>query len=155
MSTILAREVSLNSTLVHGRYAVPNQNVIFTCMTKNATVLSWNSSEYIGLGNEFHIASAGEARNRTRGTTVATRVHTYNDNGITVIVSQLHIIALEEISTSSVTCRINGEGPSETVHFITTGMSAIIIIFFFKYTKLLPPNVIFTSTIISKLYAIC
>jgi len=115
-----AKQVSLNSTLIRGRYALPNQRVTFTCITRNATVLNWISTDYIGAGNFFPIPSVGIARNRTSGSAVATRLDTYVDSGSTVIISQLHITASEQFPTSSVTCRINGEGPSETIDFITT-----------------------------------
>ena len=114
-------QVSLSSTLIQGRYAAPNHVVIFTCVTRGANTLSWNSTEYIGMDNEFQIARIGDAVSWMRGTTVATRIDTYVDNGVTVIVSQLRIIALEQFPTSSVTCRDNGDGPSETIIFSTTG----------------------------------
>ena len=84
--------------------------------------MNWNSTEYIGAGNVFPIASIGPARNLTRGTTIATRLDTYIEGESTVIVSQLRIVASEEFPKSAVTCRVNGEGPSETIHFTTTGM---------------------------------
>ena len=88
----------------------------------NATILNWNSTDFIGVNNIFQISSVGLARNRTRGTTVATRLDTYVEDGSTVIISQLRIIASEQFPNSAVTCRVNGNGPSETIHFITTGM---------------------------------
>ena len=126
-------QVSLNSTLLQGRYAAPNQVVIFTCVTRGANALSWSSTDYIGMGNEFQIASIGAAVNRMRGTTVATRVDAYDDNGVTVIVSQLNITALEQFPTSSVRCRGNDEGLSETINFNTNGncqwMHSIILVY--------------------------
>ena len=119
----LGAEVSLNSTLIRGMYALPNQEIIFTCTSVNATILNWNSTDFIGVNNIFPISSVGPARNRTRGTTVATRLDTYVEGGSTVIISQLRIIASEQFPNSAVTCRVNGDGPSETIHFITTGRS--------------------------------
>ena len=123
---ISAQEVSLNSTLTNGKIAAPNQAVNFTCVVRGANTLIWDSTVYIGEGNEFQIPSVGDAVPRIRGTTVATRVDTYIDNGVRVIISQLSITALEQFPTSSVTCRDNHEGLSETINFNTTGMSTIM-----------------------------
>ena len=92
----------------------------------NTTILNWNSTDFIGVNNIFPISSVGPARNLTRGTTVATRFDTYVEGGNTVIISQLRVIASEQFPSSAVTCRMSGDGPSETIHFITTGMGTII-----------------------------
>ena len=122
MSTIPAREVTLNSTLTHGEFARPGQRITFTCVARNTTLLVWFSDDYVGTGGDhLPISSGGPARNQTRGSTVATRVRVDIDNGITVIISQLHIIASEELSPSSVRCGINGQGPHQVINFTTTG----------------------------------
>ena len=123
VSTFPAREVSLNSTLTRGKFARSGQRITFTCVARNTTLLEWFSDDYVGPGHDhLPISSGGLARNQTRGSTVATRVHVDNDNGITVIVSQLHIIASEEFPTSSVRCGVNGQGPHQDINFTTTGM---------------------------------
>ena len=89
--------------------------------------MEWFSEDYIGVGGDLiEISSQDEGSNQTRlgGTTVATRIGVYSDNGITVIVSQLHITASDQFPMSSVTCRINTRGPNETVSFNTTGIKS-------------------------------
>ena len=129
MFILLEQEVILNSTLRDGRYARPKQMVVFTCEARNTTLMVWRSAEYIGGGgDQIEILSGGVASDETRlGGTVATRVNTSSDNGITVIVSKLYIIASEEFPSSSVTCAINGRGSSQTINFTTTGMRHVHI----------------------------
>jgi hypothetical protein len=118
------QEVKLSSTLIQGKYALPCQHVMFICETRGTEVMKWSSEHYIGVGGDFiEVSSLGEGRNQTRlrGKTIATRIEVYSDNGITVIVSQLHIIASEDFPISSVTCRINTRGPSDTIQFNITG----------------------------------
>ena len=86
--------------------------------------MEWVSEDYIGAGGDLiEIFSQDDGSNQTRreGMTVATRVGVHDDNGITVIISQLHITASDQFPMSSVTCRINGRGPSTTVNFNITG----------------------------------
>ena len=114
--------VSVTSTLIRKQFALPGQKVTFTCVARNTTLLEWISEEYIGPdGDLLPIASSGIARNRTRGTTVATRVGVDVTDGITTITSQLHIITSEHFPTSSVICGINGQGPRHRITFNTTG----------------------------------
>jgi hypothetical protein len=120
-------EVTLNHTLVHGKYARPGQLMTFTCEVRDTTVLEWYSDEYIGPGGDvIEILSSGGGNNQTRlgGKTVATRVSVNTYSGVTVIVSQLHIMTSEQIPTSSVTCAINGNGPRRVIPFTTTGMKS-------------------------------
>ena len=92
-------------------------------MARDTTLLEWYSDDYIGTnGDLIPISSGGPARIQTRGSTVATRVDTYNDIGITVIVSELYITASEQLSPSSVICGINSVGPRQVIDFITTSM---------------------------------
>ena len=117
--------MSLSSTLIRGLFALPQQKVVFTCKTKNSTILEWQSDEHIGTGGDsIPIYSVGPRDNVTSGgnsNTYATRVNVSTEGGITVIVSQLHIIASDQFPTSSVTCRINGQGLRESITFTTTG----------------------------------
>ena len=85
--------------------------------------MEWFSEDYVGAGGDFiEIFSRDDGNNQTRlGGTVATRIGVYDDNGITVIVSQLHIIASDQFPMSSVTCRVNSRGPNKTVNFSTSG----------------------------------
>jgi hypothetical protein len=89
--------------------------------------MEWFSEDYIGAGGDLiEVFSGDEGRNQTRlrGNTVATRIGVYDDNGITVIVSQLHIVAFVQFLMSSVTCRINSRGPTKTINFNVTGMKS-------------------------------
>ena len=123
------REVTLNSTLIRGYLALPGQRVVFTCVTKNSSILEWQSDEHVGTdGDDIQIYSVGDRDNVTSvtiPTTYATRVSVTVENGITVIVSWLFITASERFSTSSVTCQINSQGPVKTISFNTTGMKVL------------------------------
>ena len=119
----------MNSTLIRGHLALPGQRLVFTCVTRGATILEWRSNEHIGTnGDNIQIYSVGSrtlnVTSVTIPTTYATRVSSSEENGVTVIVSQLFITASEQFPISSVTCHINGQGPQETISFNTTGMKA-------------------------------
>ena len=119
------QEVSLNSTLFLGEYARPGQRVTFTCEARDTSILEWHSDEYIGTGGDrIEILRSGDGRNETRlgGETVATTVSVNTYSGVTVIISQLHIMTSELIPTSSVMCATNGNGPRKTISFRTTGI---------------------------------
>ena len=121
---VVSQEVQLDSTLFQGKYALPGHLVTFTCETRGTDVMEWLSDHYIGGGGDLiQISSRDEGGNQTRrgGMTVSTRERVYDDRGITVIVSQLHIIPSEQFSMSSVKCRINQDGSSEVINFTTTG----------------------------------
>ena len=117
----------MNSTLIRGKLALPGQGIVFTCVTRNTTLLEWRSNDYIGEGShDIQISSAGDSNVTSlsnRGT-YAIQVSVSVENGVTVIVSQLFITASEQFPISSVTCHINGQGPQETISFNTTGMKA-------------------------------
>jgi hypothetical protein len=103
--------------------------VTFTCEARDTSVMEWYSEDYIGSsGDRIEIVRGGDERNQTRlgGETVATTVSVTTYSGVTVIVSQLHIMTSEQIPTSSVTCAINGQGPLEVITFTITGMKNLI-----------------------------
>ena len=120
------QEIQLNSTLIRDRLALPQQQVVFTCVAKNSTVLEWHSDEYIGTGGDsIPIYSIGSRENVTSGgnpSAYATRVSVDVVDGITVIVSKLFIVPTEQFPTSTVTCQINNHGPSKNITFYTTGI---------------------------------
>ena len=120
----------MSSTLIRGRLALPGQIVVFTCVTTNTTLLEWQSDEYIGTGGggDLQIFSGGRdnVTSITNPNTYATLNSVTMENGIIVIESQLFITALDRFPTSSVTCRIDGQGPQETISFNTTGTKLII-----------------------------
>ena len=120
------QEVQLNSTgLIRGGLALPEQKVVFTCVTRDTDILIWQS-EYIGANglDIIQIYGTGDRVNVTSTsieTTYATRVSSSEEDGVTVIVSQLFITASEQLPTSSVTCRINHGGPRQTISFSIIG----------------------------------
>ena len=127
-SAISLQEVALSSTLYLGEYARPGERVTFTCEARDTSILEWHSDKYIGTGGDrIEILRSGDGRNETRlgGETVATTVSVSTYSGVTVIISQLHIMTSEQIPTSSVMCAINGDGPRETISFTTTGIKAV------------------------------
>ena len=125
-SGLARRDVHLNSTgLIRGHLALPQQRVVFTCVTRDTDILVWQSA-YIGANGQdiLQIYGTGSRDNVTSNinpTTYATRVSVTEENGVTVIVSQLFVTTSEHIPTSSVTCRINHDGPRQTISFNTTG----------------------------------
>ena len=126
---VALQEVSLNHALYLGQYARPGQRVTFTCEARDASILEWYSDEHIGPGGDrIQILRNDDGNDQTRrgGETVATTVSVDIYSGITVIISQLHIMTSEQIPTSSVTCAINNNGPQETISFTTTGMKGVI-----------------------------
>ena len=99
----------------------------FTCEARDTSILEWHSEEYIGTGGDrIEILRSGDGRNETRlgGETVATTVSVNTYSGVTVIISQLHIMTSEQIPTSSVRCTINGNGPRKIIPISTTGMKS-------------------------------
>ena len=127
------QSVMLNSTLIRGNLSYTQQRIIFTCVTRNSTILEWRSNQHIGTdGDDIQIYGVGNRVNVTSvtiPTTYATRVSvTIKNPGITVIVSQLFITASNRFPTSSVTCGINGQGPRQTISFNTIGTIACIIL---------------------------
>ena len=119
------QDVKLNSSLIRGNLSYAEQRIIFTCVTRNSTILEWQSNEYIGTdGDDIQIYSVGDRDNVTSvtiPTTYAIRDSVAVENGITVIVSRLFITASEQFPTVSVTCRINHDGPRQTISFSITG----------------------------------
>ena len=123
-TAVSLQNVILNHTLFLGEYARPGQRVTFTCEARDASILEWYSDEYIGPGGDrIEILRNGDGSDQTRhgGETVATTVSVNTYSGVTVIISQLHIMTSEQIPTSSVMCAINGAGPRKAISFTTTG----------------------------------
>ena len=113
-------DVSLTSNLNEGNIAYDTQTVTFRC-TIRGSVLTWSSEEYVGFGGytlQFaSVHSAGRTNTSVRvPTTTATLIST-TENGETVLVSQLRIIATVQHPTSSVTCRVYDRGAENTISF--------------------------------------
>ena len=111
----------MNSTLIRGSLAYPGQIVVFICVVKNFTILEWRSDDYI-KSDSIPIYSSGPTDFVSSEAANATRVNVTVEGGITVIVSQLFIVAKEEFPMSSVTCSADGNGPRQTIFFNTTSM---------------------------------
>ena len=116
----------LNSTLNTRHVSYPDQQVVFTCETRNADMLEWSSEEYIGSGDDrlqlLYIEGAGYTRSNDRNpSTVAKIVSADNVDGVVVIVSQLRVVASSRIPSASVSCRGTGSESKETITFTTTG----------------------------------
>ena len=119
------QHVTLNSTIIREQSPVPEQRVVFTCITRGTDILIWQS-EYIGANDHdvIQIHGTGGRDNVTSPmveTTHATRANVTVENGVPVIVSQLFITVSEQFPTSSVTCRINHDGPRQTISFSIIG----------------------------------
>ena len=103
------QDVILNSTLVDNRFTLDQQEVIFICVVWGSNILEWNSVEYIGQGSfPLQLLSFNNTdRNvssTTRPSTYAVRLSVVNENGQTVIVSELRILASLQYPIATVTC---------------------------------------------------
>ena len=122
------QDVTLNCcSIICEQSPFPEQKVVFTCVTRGTDILIWQS-EYIGANDHdiIQIHGTGDRDNVTSTsieTTFATRVSVTVENGVPVIVSQLFITVTvsEQFPTSSVTCRINHDGPRQTISFSIIG----------------------------------
>ena len=109
----------MNSTLVGGASAYPQQEVVITCTTRGSSILEWLSDHYIGAdGEKLQLLSVNclstEVRSTIDPNTVATCLSVTEENGETVIVSELRIITSAQFATSTVTCANNGLGSSNS-----------------------------------------
>ena len=112
--------VSMNSTLFNGDFALSGQRLVFTCIIRDASILEWESYDYIGRSDiqiySFSTGGRDNVSSISNPTVYALRVNSSEED---VIESQLFIIASEKFPISSVTCRIYGQGPQETISFST------------------------------------
>lgn len=112
----------LNSSLSSRRVVSPQQNVTFTCTTRGSLILEWYSDHYIGTGGErlqlLSLTCFGtDVRSNINPNAVATCTDVYEENGETVIVSELRITVSEQFPTSTITCTYNGEGSRASTTF--------------------------------------
>lgn len=110
--------------------AYDEQRVSLICTTRASRahdhdlIINWRSSDYIGDRGEILQLTSTDPVNHTetsrrRSTTVATLLNTTRSNGVVTVVSELQFIASAQYSTSHVSCKANGRGPTETVTFRT------------------------------------
>ena len=122
---VASEDVRLDSTLNGARIAYEGQRIIFTCVTRNSLILRWSSREYIGSGDSrlelFSSGSEVYVTNNVDTNTFARRITTYNDSGVPIIESELHIIASLQHPTATIICDNNGHGVNKNVTFQTIG----------------------------------
>ena len=96
----------LTSTLRNGSHTCQGKEVIFTCTVRSADVstliLAWSSTEYLGQGDRLRfITDNVPGTIRTSGNATANLTSNTNIDGVTVLVSELRIVADQ---ASTVTC---------------------------------------------------
>ena len=120
---VIQSSVSLTNNLNEVNIAYEAQTVTFRCIIQGTgTILTWISDDYIGSGGvvlQFaSLHSPGwNASNSLNPTTVATLISANTVNGVTVIESELRIIASVQYPTSSVSCRVDNYGELNTAMF--------------------------------------
>ena len=115
-------QIELTSTLFDGDTAYEGQEVSFICFTKNNAqynFLTWCSDDYLDqpLQISIHDDPGQPHFNYQNPSTVATLVNFTTNGGVTMMVSQLWIIASTRNSTSSVGCQIDSDGQMNTITF--------------------------------------
>ena len=120
--------VQLESSLNVDRLACPGELVIFTCTTRGTPILEWFSEEYIGSGRERLQILSESARNTSSITpdAVAVRINVSSESGVTVIVSELRIIAATKYPTATVPCSNGDQRFIQNTTFRTFGKTLII-----------------------------
>lgn len=109
----------------------PGQEVTITCETRGSETIAWSSDEYIGRAAHLEFSSSeivGVTKRAWSSNIVATLANNTNENGVTVLVSQLHIIALPGALTSSVTCIHIANGITITITVHVLGMFHLLIL---------------------------
>ena len=118
------QDVILTSTLIDGRVAYGEEEVVFTCMTRFSNILQWSSREYIGGdGYNIQIYNGTLGTDVRRGSTHATLVRAEIENGVLVLVSELRIRVSTQYPTATIQCDNNGHGARESITF---GMCHIV-----------------------------
>ena len=86
----------------------PGDEVNIICETRGSSVMAWSSDEYIGLGSLLEIRIVDNIGDRCTSSvnpnTIATLINNTVEDGVQVLVSQLHIRVLSQLMSSSVTC---------------------------------------------------
>ena len=122
-NSAVTSDVVLTSTLHNGKVALNHQRVVFTCTANtSSSIIHWSSNEYIGGGGYRLDLFSGDCVGASQNSsfvpaTNATCVSVTHENGINIIVSELHITATLQYPTSSVTCSINSHGVMNTTNF--------------------------------------
>ena len=124
-TTMVLLDSTLNTS--HG-VAYPQQQVIFTCVTRGTAILEWRSEEHIGTGSDslqfLSFERPGHRKSKPHNpSTVATLVSVSTDSGVTEITSNLLIIASSQFPVSSVMCGDSGHTTSNITTFHTSGQA--------------------------------
>ena len=118
---------TLHTTTTGVLVAYDGETVIFTCETRNSRTIAWSSNDYIGTGGTrlelTDVESEGTYRNASTGRASAVLISVDRSvQGMTILVSQLHIAIVSTYQTSSVTCHSVGGDESNTITFYMRGM---------------------------------
>ena len=115
--------MTLDSTLNAEHVAYPQEVIIFTCTTRGSPILEWFSEEYIGTGGDRLQILSGSDRNISSSShdVVATRISVTEEDGATVIVSELRIITSIKYPTATVSCSNGDQRFMQSITFRTFG----------------------------------
>ena len=112
--------VMINSTISDGKFVYPGQTIKATCTTRGSNVLAWQSSEYLGFGNQLSfVSSSPQGTNLSHGAVVVTLVSVHQIDDQKVIESTITIkVSDSDKATSSIICRNvdHDESANVTVH---------------------------------------
>ena len=113
----------INSTLLRGQYACPNQQVLFTCETNGSLIMAWSSLQYIGpSGIRLELIADDGVGHMVRSVMTSDTVATLTRiNGDKVVASQLRITVQQNFPIASVSCIDAGVGMSP-INFQILGM---------------------------------
>ena len=101
--------------------------VSFTCETRGSFAIVWSSEQYIGSGNAQLAFAAGASdvgeirRSRSNSQTFATLTQSYNNSGVQVLISELHISVPPDSPNASVSCMHVGDGNISSIDFQVIG----------------------------------
>ena len=120
--------MELESILNTDRLVCSGEKVIFTCITRGSPILEWFSEEYIGTGGDRLQILSGSDRNTSSITSdvVAVRINVTNDNGSTVIISELRIIASIKYPRATVSCSNGDQRLKQNITFRIFGKSITV-----------------------------
>ena len=105
INSVSSPNIVLTSTLNGRSIAYPQEVVVFTCVTRGASVLAWSSDEFIGEDIQLQFTSLDRQGSIIHGETAfASLVSVTIENEI-VLKSTLQITASSQFPTSSVACR--------------------------------------------------
>ena len=96
------------SALANQESLCPGDRIILTCETRGSPIIAWRSTDYVGGINdqlEFsQLSSVGSIRSSSVYDTTATLTANREDNGVRVLISQLHITVRSDVLSTSAIC---------------------------------------------------